>query len=238
MASISLDQVTKVYANGFTAVRDLSLDVADGEFMVLVGPSGCGKTTALRMAAGLEEITSGTIRIGERVVNDVSPRNRDVAMVFQNYALYPHMTVADNIGYALKMRKLPKSEIRARVRGAAEILGISDWLDRKPGQLSGGQRQRVAIARALVGRPAIVLADEPTGNLDQATGQGILDLFQELYGLGVTIVVITHDQAVAARMGRRIEMLDGHIFDDSVQQASASPELPSGARLHSEDRGP
>src|SRR6202167_2072531 len=155
MASISLDHITKVYPNGFTAVRDLSLDVADGEFMVLVGPSGCGKTTALRMAAGLEEITSGTIRIGERIVNDVSPRNRDVAMVFQNYALYPHMTVADNIGYALKMRKLPKSEIRARVRGAAEILGITDWLDRKPGQLSGGQRQRVAMGRAIVREPSV-----------------------------------------------------------------------------------
>ncbi|EQD51471.1 sugar ABC transporter, ATP-binding protein [mine drainage metagenome] len=166
MATVELTEMTKVYPNGFKAVRGLSLDVSDGEFMVLVGPSGCGKTTALRMVAGLEDISAGTLRIGGRVVNDASPKERDVAMVFQNYALYPNMTVAENIGFALKLRKLPKAEIETKVRSAASILGLTESLDHKPGQLSGGQRQRVAMGRALVREPAVFLMDEPLSNLD------------------------------------------------------------------------
>ena len=166
MAPITLEKLTKVYQNGFEAIRDLDLDVADGEFMVLVGPSGCGKTTALRMVAGLEDITDGTLRIGGKVVNDVSPKDRDIAMVFQNYALYPHMTVAENIGFALKLRKVSKAEIRKKVTETAAILGLTEWIDRKPGQLSGGQRQRVAMGRAIVREPSVFLMDEPLSNLD------------------------------------------------------------------------
>src|SRR3984885_5706596 len=153
MAPVSLEKINKVYENGFHAVHDLSIDIADGEFMVLVGPSGCGKTTALRMVAGLEDITSGILRIGGKAANDETPKERDIAMVFQNYALYPHMTVAQNIGFALKLRKLPKDELNAKVKNAAEILGLTDWLDRKPGQLSGGQRQRGALGRGHGRRP-------------------------------------------------------------------------------------
>ncbi|MDP2293721.1 MAG: ATP-binding cassette domain-containing protein, partial [Actinomycetota bacterium] len=154
MSSVVLDKITKVYENGFQAIHDLSLTIDDGEFLVLVGPSGCGKSTALRMIAGLESITDGTMRIGERVVNDVPPKARDIAMVFQNYALYPHMTVYENIGFALKLAKLRKSEIDERVRKAADVLELTQYLDRKPGQLSGGQRQRVAMGRAIVREPA------------------------------------------------------------------------------------
>src|SRR5215470_11033274 len=150
MPTVDLEHVNKVYANGFHAVRDLALEVADGEFMMHVGPSGCGKTTALRMVAGLEGVSSGTLRIGGRPVNNVSPKDRDIAMVFQNYALYPHLSVADNISFALKLKKLPKKEIDAKVKETAEILALTDWLDRKPGQLYGGQRQRVATGRAIV----------------------------------------------------------------------------------------
>ena len=157
MAPVNMDKLNKVYENGFHAVKDMSLDIADGEFMVLVGPSGCGKTTALRMVAGLEDITSGILRIGGKEVNDETPKERDIAMVFQNYALYPHMTVRDNIGFALKLRKTPKPELKAKVDEAAEILGLTDWLDRKPGQLSGGQRQRVAMGRAIVRQPSVFL---------------------------------------------------------------------------------
>ena len=166
MATVTLDEVNKVYDNGFHAIHDLSLDIADKEFLVLVGPSGCGKSTALRMIAGLETITGGTMRIGDRVVNDVEPKDRDIAMVFQNYALYPHMTVYDNIGFALKLAKVPKDEIDTRVRKAASILELETYLDRKPGQLSGGQRQRVAMGRAIVRQPAAFLMDEPLSNLD------------------------------------------------------------------------
>ena len=166
MATVTLDAVNKVYENGFHAIHDLSLDIADKEFLVLVGPSGCGKSTALRMVAGLETISSGTMRIGDRVVNEVEPKDRDIAMVFQNYALYPHMTVYDNIGFALKLAKVPKEEIDTRVRKAAAILELETYLDRKPGQLSGGQRQRVAMGRAIVRQPAAFLMDEPLSNLD------------------------------------------------------------------------
>jgi len=166
MATVSLEGINKVYENGFHAVKDLSVDIADGEFMVLVGPSGCGKTTALRMVAGLEDITSGVLRIGGKEANDETPKERDIAMVFQNYALYPHMTVAENIGFALKLRKLPKDQLNAKVKEAADILGLTDWLDRKPGQLSGGQRQRVAMGRAIVREPSVFLMDEPLSNLD------------------------------------------------------------------------
>ena len=166
MATVTLDNVSKVYPNGFQAIQDLSIDIVDGEFLVLVGPSGCGKSTALRMIAGLEEISSGELRIGDRVVNDVEPKDRDIAMVFQNYALYPHMTVAENIGFALKLAKVSKDEIAQRVARAAEILELTNYLDRKPGQLSGGQRQRVAMGRAIVREPAAFLMDEPLSNLD------------------------------------------------------------------------
>ena len=161
-----MDDVSKVYGDGTTAVSDLTLDVADGEFIVLVGPSGCGKTTALRMVAGLETISSGTIRIGEQVVNGVPPKERDIAMVFQNYALYPHMTVYDNMAFGLQLRKLPKAEIDRRVREAADILGLDELLQRKPKALSGGQRQRVAMGRAIVREPKAFLMDEPLSNLD------------------------------------------------------------------------
>jgi ABC-type nitrate/sulfonate/bicarbonate transport system ATPase subunit len=166
MAGIVMEDVSKVYADGTTAVSDLSLDVKDEEFIVLVGPSGCGKTTALRMVAGLESITHGTIAIGDRVVNTVPPKERDIAMVFQNYALYPHMTVYDNMAFGLKLRKLPKEEIERRVRRAAEILGLVEFLERKPKALSGGQRQRVAMGRAIVREPQAFLMDEPLSNLD------------------------------------------------------------------------
>ena len=166
MATVNLEKVSKVYPNGLPAVSDLDLDVAEGELMVLVGPSGSGKTTALRMVAGLEDITSGTLRMGGKPVNDLPPKDRNVAMVFQNYALYPHMTVAQNIGFALKLRKFPKAEINAKVREAAQLLGLTEYLGSKPGQLSGGQRQRVAMGRAIVREPSVFLMDEPLSNLD------------------------------------------------------------------------
>ena len=166
MASIQINAINKIYPNGFHAVHDLDISVADGEFMVLVGPSGCGKTTALRMVAGLEEVTSGSVQIGDRDVTTLPARERDIAMVFQNYALYPHMSVGENIGFALSLRKMPKAEIQRRVHEAAEVLSLTEWLDRKPAQLSGGQRQRVAMGRAIVREPAVFLMDEPLSNLD------------------------------------------------------------------------
>ena len=169
MCPVTLEKLTKVYPNGYEAVHEFDLEVADGEFMVLVGPSGCGKTTAMRMVAGLEQISSGTLRIGDRIMNDVSPRDRDIAMVFQNYALYPHMTVGENIGFALKMKHTPKQEIVNKVRDTAEILGLTEWIDRKPGQLSGGQRQRVAMGRAIVREPKVFLMDEPLPTLTRSS---------------------------------------------------------------------
>ena len=208
MAPITLEKVTKVYPNGFEAVHELDLDVADGEFMVLVGPSGCGKTTALRMVAGLEEITEGSLRIGARVVNDVEPKDRDIAMVFQNYALYPHMTVAQNIGYALKLRKMPKAEIKKKVTEAAELLGLTEWIDRKPAQLSGGQRQRVAMGRAIVREPSVFLMDEPLSNLDaKLRVQMRAEVARIQRRLGVATLYVTHDQVEAMTMGDRVAVL-------------------------------
>ena len=208
MAQITLERIAKVYPGGVHAVHGVSLDIADGEFVALVGPSGCGKTTTLRMIAGLEEISSGTIRIGGRVVNDVAPRDRDIAMVFQNYALYPHMTVEKNLSFALKMRKVPKAEIRRRVADVARVLGIEELLDRRPRQLSGGQRQRVAVGRAIVREPKAFLFDEPLSNLDAklrlATRAELKALHQRLK---TTTVYVTHDQEEAMTLGDRIVVM-------------------------------
>src|SRR5271167_154386 len=208
MAPVSLEKINKVYENGFHAVKDLSVTIADGEFMVLVGPSGCGKTTALRMVAGLEDITSGLLRIGGKEANDETPKERDIAMVFQNYALYPHMTVAENIGFALKLRHLPKDQLKAKVNEAADILGLTDWLDRKPGQLSGGQRQRVAMGRAIVRDPSVFLMDEPLSNLDaKLRVQMRTEVSRIQRRLGVTTVYVTHDQTEAMTLGDRVAVL-------------------------------
>jgi multiple sugar transport system ATP-binding protein len=220
MAPVSLEKINKVYENGFHAVHDLSLDVADGEFMVLVGPSGCGKTTALRMVAGLEDITSGILRIGGKEANDETPKERDIAMVFQNYALYPHMSVAANIGFALKLKKMPKAELDAKVKEAAEILGLTDWLDRKPGQLSGGQRQRVAMGRAIVREPAVFLMDEPLSNLDaKLRVQMRAEVARIQRRIGVSTIYVTHDQTEAMTMGDRVTVLrDGRLQQVGVPQ--------------------
>ena len=208
MAPISLEKLTKVYPNGFEAVRDFDLEVADGEFMILVGPSGCGKTTAMRMVAGLEEITSGVLRIDDQIVNDVSPRDRDIAMVFQNYALYPHMTVGENIGFALKMKHTPKDEMRRKVQETAAILGLTEWIDRKPAQLSGGQRQRVAMGRAIVREPKAFLMDEPLSNLDaKLRVQMRAEVARIQRRLGVATIYVTHDQVEAMTMGDRVAVM-------------------------------
>jgi multiple sugar transport system ATP-binding protein len=213
MATVVLDRVNKVYDNGYHAIHDLSLDISDGEFLVLVGPSGCGKSTALRMIAGLETISGGEMRIGERVVNDIEPKDRDIAMVFQNYALYPHMSVYDNIGFALKLAKVPKEEIDRRVRKAAETLELTQYLDRKPGQLSGGQRQRVAMGRAIVRQPAAFLMDEPLSNLDaKLRVQMRAEIAHLQRELGVTTFYVTHDQVEAMTMGDRVAVIkDGYL---------------------------
>jgi multiple sugar transport system ATP-binding protein len=208
MAAITFDDVTKTYGDGHRAVSDLNLDVKDGEFVVLVGPSGCGKTTALRMIAGLEEISDGQIRIGDRVVNNLPPGARDIAMVFQNYALYPHMTVAENIGFALRMRKVPKAEAKRRIMETARIIGLVDHLDRKPGQLSGGQRQRVAMGRAIVREPQVFLMDEPLSNLDaKLRVQMRAEISRIQRQLAVTTVYVTHDQVEAMTMGDRVAVM-------------------------------
>ncbi|MEM9033454.1 MAG: sn-glycerol-3-phosphate ABC transporter ATP-binding protein UgpC [Actinomycetota bacterium] len=225
MADVVLDHANKTYPNGFEAIRDLSIDIADGEFLVLVGPSGCGKSTALRMVAGLEEITGGEIRIGGRVVNDVAPKDRDIAMVFQNYALYPHMSVGDNIGFSLKLTKTPKAEIAERVTSAAKILELEHLLDRKPGQLSGGQRQRVAMGRAIVRNPQAFLMDEPLSNLDaKLRVQMRAEIARIQNDLGVTTIYVTHDQVEAMTMGDRVAVLNAgdlmqvdtpqHLYDE------------------------
>jgi len=208
MATVDMQQINKVYENGFHAVKDFTLGVAEGEFMVLVGPSGCGKTTALRMVAGLEDITSGTLLIGGKVVNDETPKERDIAMVFQNYALYPHMTVAENIGFALKLRKLPKDQIAAKVKETAEILGLTEWLARKPGQLSGGQRQRVAMGRAIVREPSVFLMDEPLSNLDAKLRVQMRAEVQRIQRrINVATLYVTHDQVEAMTMGDRVAVM-------------------------------
>jgi multiple sugar transport system ATP-binding protein len=208
MAGITFDDVSKTYGDGFRAVSDLDLNVQDGEFVVFVGPSGCGKTTALRMIAGLEEISDGQIRIGERVVNNLPPGDRDVAMVFQNYALYPHMTVAENLGFPLRMAKVPKAEARERISETARIIGLTEHLNRKPGQLSGGQRQRVAMGRAIVRRPQVFLMDEPLSNLDaKLRVQMRAEISRIQRQLSVTTVYVTHDQIEAMTMGDRVAVM-------------------------------
>jgi multiple sugar transport system ATP-binding protein len=208
MSSISLEGISKVYPNGFEAVHQLDLEIADGELMVVVGPSGCGKTTVLRMIAGLEQVTDGLVRIGDEVVNDVPSRERDIAMVFQSYALYPQMNVADNIGFALRMRGLSKQERTARVEEAARALGISEVLDRRPGQLSGGQRQRVAMGRAIVREPNVFLMDEPLSNLDaKLRVQMRAEVARVQRRIGVATIYVTHDQTEAMTLGDRVSVM-------------------------------
>ncbi len=220
MATVTFENVNKMYGD-FQAVKDLNLEIGDGEFMVLVGPSGCGKTTSLRMVAGLEEISSGTLRIGDRVVNDVPPKDRDIAMVFQSYALYPHMTVRENLAFGLKLRKVPKAEIERRVNETAETIQLQKLLDRKPKELSGGQRQRVALGRAIVREPAVFLMDEPLSNLDAKlrvqTRAEIARLHQRLK---TTIVYVTHDQVEAMTMGSRIA-----VMNDGLLEQVGSPQV-------------
>jgi multiple sugar transport system ATP-binding protein len=213
MAEVAYDSVAKIYDDGTQAVRDLDLAIEDGELMVLVGPSGCGKTTALRMLAGLEEISEGEIRIGDRVVNDLTPKDRDIAMVFQSYALYPHMTVEQNLAFGLKLRKLPKDEVSKRVQSAAKILQIDEFLKRKPRALSGGQRQRVAMGRAIVREPQAFLMDEPLSNLDaKLRVQMRAEIHQLQRRLGVTTIYVTHDQVEAMTMGDRVAVMNaGHL---------------------------
>ena len=220
MASIGIDRITKAYDNGFLAVDDVSLEIRDGEFMVLVGPSGCGKSTLLRMIAGLEEVTAGAVRIGGSDVTELAPRHRDIAMVFQSYALYPHMTVRDNLGYGLKVRKAPKPEIRRRVDEVADLLGLTEMLDRKPLQLSGGQRQRVAMGRAIVREPQAFLMDEPLSNLDAKLRVGMRASLAQLHAkLGVTTVYVTHDQTEAMTLGQRVAVMrDGKIVQVAEPQ--------------------
>ncbi|HZP90841.1 MAG TPA: sn-glycerol-3-phosphate ABC transporter ATP-binding protein UgpC, partial [Actinomycetota bacterium] len=208
MAKIVLDGVTKVFGSDVVAVNDLSLEIGDGEFMVLVGPSGCGKSTILRILAGLEEVTAGEVYIGDRQVTDLPPKDRDVAMVFQNYALYPHMTVEQNLGFGLKLRRMPKSEIKARVTDAARILGLEPLLDRKPAALSGGQRQRVAMGRAMVREPQAFLMDEPLSNLDAKLRVQMRASLAKLHDtLKTTTVYVTHDQIEAMTLGHRVAVL-------------------------------
>ncbi len=220
MASIGIDGITKVYDNGHVAVDDVTLDVRDGEFMVLVGPSGCGKSTLLRMIAGLEEVTDGAISIGDRDVTELAPRHRDIAMVFQSYALYPHMTVRQNLGYGLKVRKVRKDEARRRVEEVAGLLGLEEMLDRKPQQLSGGQRQRVAMGRAIVREPQAFLMDEPLSNLDAKLRVGMRASLAQLHArLGVTTVYVTHDQTEAMTLGNRVAVMrDGQIVQVAEPQ--------------------
>jgi multiple sugar transport system ATP-binding protein len=219
MAKVTLSKVEKIYPGNVKAVDSFSLEIADGEFVVLVGPSGCGKSTTLRMVAGLEEISGGTIRIGDRVVNDVPPKDRDIAMVFQNYALYPHMTVRENMAFGLKLRNFPKKEIETRVQEAAAILGLGELLERRPKALSGGQRQRVAVGRAIVRKPAVFLFDEPLSNLDAKMRVQMRVEISRLHNqLKTTMIYVTHDQIEAMTMGQRIV-----VMKDGVVQQVADP---------------
>ena len=217
MASLSLSHINKTYPNGFQAVKDFNLEIEDKEFIIFVGPSGCGKSTTLRMIAGLEEISGGTLKIGDKVMNDVEPKDRDIAMVFQNYALYPHMTVYDNMAFGLKLRKVPKDQIDKAVREAARILDLDKLLDRKPKALSGGQRQRVAMGRAIVRNPKVFLMDEPLSNLDaKLRVQMRIEISKIHQRLGATIIYVTHDQTEAMTLGTRIVVMK----DGVVQQLS------------------
>jgi multiple sugar transport system ATP-binding protein len=222
MAPVSLEELSKIYPDGTVAVNHMNLDIQDGEFMVLVGPSGCGKTTALRMVAGLEEISEGTLKIGDRVVNDLGPRDRDIAMVFQSYALYPHLSVYDNIAFSLKLHKVPKAEIDKRVKEAARILDLEPFLKRKPRALSGGQRQRVAMGRAIVRNPSAFLMDEPLSNLDaKLRVQMRAEISGLVADLGVTTLYVTHDQIEAMTMGDRVAVMR----KGELQQADEPQEL-------------
>ena len=224
MASISLENVSKFYPNGFEAVHELNLKVADGEFMVIVGQSGAGKTTALRMVAGLEEISSGRLHIGDRLVNHVTSKDRDIAMVFQNYALYPHMTVAENIGFSLGLRKISKSDVKAKVAEAAAMLGLTQYLNRRPSQLSGGQRQRVAMGRAIVREPSVFLMDEPLSNLDaKLRVQMRTEVRRIQQRIGVATLYVTHDQTEAMTMGDRVAVMSAGI----LQQCDSPNDLYS-----------
>jgi multiple sugar transport system ATP-binding protein len=227
MADVAFNEVDKVYDNGVQAVFDLTLDIHDGEFLVLVGPSGCGKTTALRMVAGLEDISDGTLSIGGRVVNDVSPKERDIAMVFQNYALYPHLSVAENIAFGLRLRKAPKATINERVAWAAKLLDLTPYLDRKPKELSGGQRQRVAMGRAIVRQPQVFLMDEPLSNLDaKLRVQMRADIAKLQRELKTTTVYVTHDQVEAMTMGDRVAVMSKGVLQqvDAPQRLYDRPE--------------
>ncbi|MEF9967700.1 MAG: sn-glycerol-3-phosphate ABC transporter ATP-binding protein UgpC [Anaerorhabdus sp.] len=220
MASLSLKNIWKKYENGFEAVKDFSLDIGDKEFIIFVGPSGCGKSTTLRMIAGLEEITSGELYIDDKLMNDVEPKDRDIAMVFQNYALYPHMTVFDNMAFGLKLRKIPKDEIKAKVDEAARILDLETLLDRKPAALSGGQRQRVAMGRAIVRNPKVFLMDEPLSNLDAKLRVQMRTEISKLHQrLGGTIIYVTHDQTEAMTLGTRIV-----VMKDGIAQQVDTPK--------------
>ena len=222
MAGLSLKNVCKRYSNGFEAVKDFNLEIADKEFIVLVGPSGCGKSTTLRMIAGLEEISEGELYIGDRLVNDVAPKDRDIAMVFQNYALYPHMTVYDNMAFALKLRHAPKDEIDRKVKEAAEILDITQYLGRKPKALSGGQRQRVAIGRAIVREPKVLLMDEPLSNLDaKLRNQMRAEIIKLRQRINTTFIYVTHDQTEAMTLGDRIVIMK----DGFIQQIGTPQEV-------------
>src|SRR5919197_1079288 len=208
MADVIFDKVEKIYDNDVHAVHDLSLEIGDGEFVVLVGPSGCGKTTALRMVAGLEDITDGRISIGNRVVNDLTPKERDIAMVFQNYALYPHLSVADNIAFGLRLRRTAKDVVDERVAWAAKLLGLTPYLHRRPKELSGGQRQRVAMGRAIVRKPQVFLMDEPLSNLDaKLRVQMRAEIARIQHDVGVTTIYVTHDQVEAMTMGDRVAVM-------------------------------
>jgi multiple sugar transport system ATP-binding protein len=234
MAAITIDRVTKIYPNGFEALDELDLDVADGELLVLVGPSRCGKTTALRMVAGLEDASIGTLSIGGRIANDVSPKDRDIAMVFQNCALCSHMTVAKNIGFALKLRRLPKSEINRKVAEAAELLGLTEWLDRKPAQLSGGWRQRVAMGCAIVREPSVFLMDEPLSNLDAKLRVRMrAEAARTQRRLGVTTLYVIHDQVEAMTMGDRVAVLRAGFFSNATApRCSTTARARLRGRVH------
>ncbi len=222
MSSLSLKNICKVYPNGFQAVKDFNMEIEDKEFIIFVGPSGCGKSTTLRMIAGLEDISSGELYIDGKLMNDVEPKDRDIAMVFQNYALYPHMTVYDNMAFGLKLRKVPKDEIDKKVREAAEILDLSALLDRKPKALSGGQRQRVAMGRAIVRQPKVFLMDEPLSNLDaKLRVQMRIEIAKLHQNLGTTIIYVTHDQTEAMTLGTRIVVMK----DGVVQQVDTPQNL-------------